>query len=385
MAQKWYAFKDASDKSGEVELFVYSDIGGSGIGAENFASELRKHKGKHVHLRINSLGGEVTEGNGIYNALSRHRGGVTVHIDGIAASMASVIAMAGTQVRMAENAILMIHNPWTMTAGESADLRKQADVLDMMKHGIVSAYQKKTGLEENVISAMMDEEKWLKAEEAVELGFADVIEEGFEAAASLSEWKSRFDKFARHMGENIPAEKNEAEAVAAVEPVTEIAPAVEPVAEAFESVTESPVAEEAKAEEALATEEVKAEESVAESPQAKADHEFTAVLLKVTAERDVLTKRAETAETELAAAKLELSRLNSELSAKGLLYDVLKRSLGISEAATVPTVATEDKSDPVSQWMDAVERKDYAAAGELYAKHKRAIWAAREKLSKATS
>ena len=94
MAQNWYAFKNAPDKDGEVELSLYDEIGSFGIGAKQFIAELKEYKGQHVHLRINSPGGEIVEGSAIYNALSRHEGGLTVHIDALAASMASSSSVA---------------------------------------------------------------------------------------------------------------------------------------------------------------------------------------------------------------------------------------------------------------------------------------------------
>jgi ATP-dependent protease ClpP protease subunit len=381
MAQQWYAFKNTSDKKGEVELFVYNDIGGYGVTADKFAAELRKYKGQHIHLRINSLGGEVTEGNGIYNALTRHQGGVTVHIDGIAASMASVIAMAGTQVRMADNAILMIHNPWTIAAGESGDLRKQADVLDLMKDGIVGAYQKKTGLEANVISDMMDEERWLKAEEAHSLGFVDVIEEGVEAAASVGEWRSRFDKFAKAMSHKGQSSENNPEVATLVTELTSVTPQVdsEPVVEtAVEEVTPvveapAPVAEEAApaVEETTAVEETKEEAAAPEvvSPVAKADHEFAAALLKVSADRDAFKAQLDEAKASEAVAKAEAAELREQMQAKDVLHNALKRSLGIAAAVEVPAVPAGEPINLVEQ----LNKLSGADRTEFFRKHRAEI------------
>jgi ATP-dependent Clp protease, protease subunit len=376
MAQQWYAFKNTSDKKGEVELFVYNDIGGYGVTADKFASELRKYKGQHIHVRINSLGGEVTEGNGIYNALTRHQGGVTVHIDGIAASMASVIAMAGTQVRMADNAILMIHNPWTIAAGESGDLRKQADVLDLMKDGIVGAYQKKTGLEANVISDMMDEERWLKAEEAHSFGFVDVIEEGVEAAASVGEWRSRFDKFAKARMQNTVVTETTEVSAPAVDPVVEETPVT---VEVVESVTDAPVVEEVAnaaeetpaVEEAPAVEETKQEVSKPEvaSPVAKADHEFAAALLKVSADRDTFKAQLDEAKASEAVAKAEVAELREQMQAKDVLHNALKRSLGIAAAVEVPAVPAGEPSNLIEQ----LNKLSGADRTEFFRKHRAEI------------
>lgn len=361
MAQNWYAFKNAPDKDGEVELSLYDEIGSFGIGAKQFIAELKEYKGQHVHLRINSPGGEIVEGSAIYNALTRHEGGLTVHIDALAASMASVIAMSGDPVYMADNALLMIHNPWTLAAGEAKDLRKQADLLDTMKSNLIRAYQKKSGMDEQAIAKLMDEETWLDAVEAVALGFVDAIEDGIPAAASAKEMRARFDNFAKAKMQNTVISEAEVSAPAA-DPVVEETPVA---AETVETVADAPVAEEA---EVVAVEEA----PVAEEPQAAVTADsLVAKIADMAAKLSQVEARAD-------AAEAELSKVKEAFAA-------LEKGAGVAAATVVPTVASEDKSDPVAQWMDAVERKDYAAAGDLYAKHKRAIWAAREKLSKATS
>jgi ATP-dependent protease ClpP protease subunit len=362
MAQNWYAFKNAPDKSGEVELSLYDEIGSFGIGAKQFIAELKEYKGQHVHLRINSPGGEIVEGSAIYNALTRHEGGLTVHIDALAASMASVIAMSGDPVYMADNALLMIHNPWTLAAGEAKDLRKQADLLDTMKSNLIRAYQKKSGMEEKAIAKLMDEETWLDAVEAVALGFVDAIEDGIPAAASAKEMRARFDKFARGKMENTVISEAAEVSAPVADPVVEETPVA---AEAVESVTDAPVVEEV---EVVVVEEVPAVE------EAQAAVTADSLVAKIS---DMASKLAEV-EARATAAEVELSKVKEAFAA-------LEKGAGVAAATVVPTVASEDRSDPVAQWMDAIERKDYAAAGDLYAKHKRAIWAAREKLSKATS
>lgn len=362
MAQNWYAFKNAPDKDGEVELSLYDEIGSFGIGAKEFIAELKEHKDQHIHLRINSPGGEIVEGSAIYNALTRHKGGLTVHIDALAASMASVIAMSGDPVYMSDNALLMIHNPWTLAAGEAKDLRKQADLLDTMKSNLIRAYQKKSGMEEKAIAKLMDEETWLDAVEAVALGFVDAIEDGIPAAASAKEMRLRFDNFAKAKMQNTAISEAEVSAPAA-DPVVEEAPVA---AETVEAVADAPVAEEAAA--LVAVEEV----PVAEEAQAAVTAD--SLVAKIS---DMAAKLSQV-EARATAAEAELSKVKEAFAA-------LEKGAGVAAATVVPTVASEDKSDPVAQWMDAIERKDYAAAGDLYANHKRAIWAAREKLSKATS
>jgi ATP-dependent Clp endopeptidase proteolytic subunit ClpP len=361
MAQNWYAFKNAPDKNGEVELSLYDEIGSFGIGAKEFIAELKEHKDQHIHLRINSPGGEIVEGSAIYNALTRHKGGLTVHIDALAASMASVIAMSGDPVYMADNALLMIHNPWTLAAGEAKDLRKQADLLDTMKSNLIRAYQKKSGMEEKAIAKLMDEETWLDAVEAVALGFVDAIEDGIPAAASAKEMRARFDNFAKAKMENTVISEAAEVSAPVADPVVEETPVA---VEAVDSVTDAPVVEEAEV--------VVEEAPVAEEAQAAVTAD--SLVAKIS---DMAAKLSQV-EARATAAEAELSKVKEAFAA-------LEKGAGVAAATVVPTVASEDKSDPVAQWMDAVERKDYAAAGDLFTKHKRAIWAAREKLSKATS
>jgi ATP-dependent Clp endopeptidase proteolytic subunit ClpP len=349
MTQKWYAFKNSSDKSGEVELSIYDEIGAFGIGAKEFIAELREYKGQHVHVRINSPGGEIIDGSAIANALNRHEGGVTVHIDGLAASMASYIAMSGKPTYMSENALLMIHNPWTLAAGEADDLRKQADLLDTMKSTLVRGYQRKSGMPAEEISKLMDEETWLTALEATALGFVDAIEDGIPAAASAKDLRHRFDTFAKRMDESNSVAPEVEVAAPAVEVAVEEAPAAVE-AEVAPEVTEEPAAEEA-------------------APEARAD-DSADKLAALEAEKAEAIARAE-------AAEAELSKVKDAFAA-------LEKSAGVS-AATVAPVAKSEESDPVAQWMAAVEAKDFAASNKLYAEHKKAIWAARASLSKATS
>ncbi len=127
----------------------------------------------NITVWINSVGGEVFAGSVIYTALKAHKGKVTVKIDGTAISAASVIAMAGDEILMSPTAIMMIHNPLTYTIGEVKDMQKAIDILTEVKESILNAYAKKTGLDKQIISDFMDEEKWMSADTAIELGFAD--------------------------------------------------------------------------------------------------------------------------------------------------------------------------------------------------------------------
>jgi len=144
-----------------------------------------------LELRINSGGGDVFEGQAIYSLLESWKtttgNRVIVYIDGIAASVASVIAMAGSEIHMSSNALMMIHNPWTPAAvGGSDDLRDLANVLDKIRETIVTVYETRSGIDRDAIGLMMDEETWFTAAEAVNFGFADqIVNASEETVASI--------------------------------------------------------------------------------------------------------------------------------------------------------------------------------------------------------
>ena len=139
---------------------------------EAFRKELFAGSGP-ITIWISSPGGDCIAASQIYAMLMDYKGDVTVKIDGIAASAASVIAMAGTQVLMAPTALIMIHNPQAMAFGDHADMEKAIDMLSEVKESIINAYEIKTGLPRKQLSRMMDDETWMNAKKAAELGFAD--------------------------------------------------------------------------------------------------------------------------------------------------------------------------------------------------------------------
>lgn len=131
--------------------------------------------GGDITVWINSPGGDCVAAAQIYNMLMEYKGNVTVKIDGLAASAASVIAMAGTKVLMSPVSMLMIHNPSTVAFGDKGEFQKAIDMLNEVKESIINAYEIKTGLSRVQISHLMDDESWMNANKAVELGFADGI------------------------------------------------------------------------------------------------------------------------------------------------------------------------------------------------------------------
>jgi ATP-dependent Clp protease protease subunit len=139
-----------------------------------FRQELYSGSGDIV-IFLNSPGGDCIAASQIYTMLIEYPGDVTIKIDGIAASAASVIAMAGTKVLMAPTALMFIHNPLTIASGNSEDMQKAIEMLDEFKESIINAYELRTGLSRAKISHLMDSETWLNANKAIELGFADGI------------------------------------------------------------------------------------------------------------------------------------------------------------------------------------------------------------------
>jgi len=182
-----WEFKQAASPD-TLDLYIYGDVEDmafdwanySYVQSENsakyFREELSKHPdAKQINIYINSYGGDVFEGTAIYNQLKRHTAQKTVYIDGFACSVATVIAMAGDKIVMPKNAMMMIHNMWSICIGNAKELRKAADDLDVISEGNRQAYLQKVGdkLAEDKLIEMLDGETWLTAEQCIEYGLAD--------------------------------------------------------------------------------------------------------------------------------------------------------------------------------------------------------------------
>lgn len=187
--RKFWSFRAAGQGKGELQLYgiIESETWwGDEVTPQTFKNELDSLGDiSELNVYINSDGGDVFAGQAIHSMLKRHKAHVNVYVDGIAASIASVIAMAGDTVYMPRNAMMMIHSPWTIAAGNAKDFRKMADDLDAAREGMIGAYQSKSGIDRDELIAMLDTETWLSAEQAVELGFADEVEQSKQIAASV--------------------------------------------------------------------------------------------------------------------------------------------------------------------------------------------------------
>ena len=191
--KKFWKLKNFLNKENqkEADLLLYGVIGDDGywdsVGSKEFAEDLKAIEDvETINVRINSPGGDVFAGQAIYSTLKRCKAKINVYIDGLAASIASLIAMAGDKVIMPKNSMMMIHKPWTFSAGNANDMRTTADVLDKVEESLIVAYVEKTGLSEDEIKTLLDAETWLTASDALAKGFCDEIEET-EVKASLKD------------------------------------------------------------------------------------------------------------------------------------------------------------------------------------------------------
>lgn len=177
-------FARVSNAADDFELLIYGDIGenwwGESITAASVAKQISEAKAKRILVRINSYGGSVTDGTAIYNALRASGAVITCRIDGIAASIASLIAMAGDTVEMSSNTLLMVHAPWVGVMGNSRELREAADILDTYARAMATSYARKTGrtLDDELASLTDGVDHWFTASEAKEQGYADTLLDG---------------------------------------------------------------------------------------------------------------------------------------------------------------------------------------------------------------
>jgi ATP-dependent Clp endopeptidase proteolytic subunit ClpP len=158
----------------KAEISMYGVIGWDDLTAKNFRDQLKAlGEVNEIECRIHSEGGSIFDGLAIYNLLRDHKAQVTTRVDGMALSMASVIAMAGNQIEMAKSSLMMIHNPLNLSVGDAEEMRKTADLLDKLKGQLVAIYAERTGCDQEEVAAWMDAETWMTADEAVANGFCD--------------------------------------------------------------------------------------------------------------------------------------------------------------------------------------------------------------------
>lgn len=219
-------------KAETAEIYIYEDVGSGwfgGVSAKQFADDLKALGAvSQIDLRINSYGGEVFDGLAIYRQLAEHPAHITAHVDGIAASIASVIAMAGDVIEIAEAGFMMIHPAQGGCMGDADDMRQLADLLDTITASIADIYAARTSQSVAALQAMMEAETWLTAQDCIDKGFADTIVPNMRLAAhgELSD-KHKFANMPTALIGKIPLVARN---------VTPIAPAVIPAPDAVDPV-----------------------------------------------------------------------------------------------------------------------------------------------------
>lgn len=200
-----YQIQNKAEDTCEILLYSLIDHGSTALSIINQLKGLKSVK--NINIRINSDGGEVFEALAIYNYLKSLKANITVYIDGIAASAATIVACAG-KVIMPTNTQMMIHNPFGMVQGDSEELRSLADVLDKIKDSMISIYTEKSGLDKVMIAEMMNNETWLSAQEAYSFGFCDeVIDDSPEEEEDEDEPSGAVEQYLSAIDEHVKAER----------------------------------------------------------------------------------------------------------------------------------------------------------------------------------
>ncbi len=190
--KKFWTMNQSEEKKNSAEITIYGSIGSSwwdeSVSASQFSKDLKElgNDINEITVRINSTGGSVYDGLAIRSLLKNHKAYVTVIVDGLAASIASIIAMAADKLIMAKGSMMMIHNPLSGGWGEAKDLREIADFLDKIRDSLVSVYAARTGKTSEELIELLDAETWMSAEEAVEMGFADEVEDEIQVTAGIA-------------------------------------------------------------------------------------------------------------------------------------------------------------------------------------------------------
>ena len=380
----WYAISPKAELK-QTEISIFDEIGMWGVSAKQFISDLQRVPADHsILLRIHSPGGEVFDGNAIANALQR-RGNVEVQIEGLAASMATVISLSGAPVKMAENGFYMIHNPWGMAMGDAAELRDQAELLDKIRLNMVNAYAAKSGQSAEQITEWMDAETWFTAAEAQAAGFIDEVTDGMAIAATANKF-TRLARF-KNPPANLTARAEQMEIPSTPEVITYSPEVAEEAAEIIEATVVSENADQSvpSDESSLSDESAEVEPAVEEKPEPEMPVAKIAAADSILAKYNAIIAERDAIRAELSAYKAQLDNVKAELDSERLALSRLEASLGLAAARVVPVIenASPEAADPVAEYIAAVESGDRKKAASLFEKHKAAIWSHRNKISKA--
>lgn len=173
-SRRWFDIQSKADEDATIRIYDY--IGWGGVTAADFAKELKSVTAKTINVRVNTPGGDVFEGLAILNSLKDHGATIHVKIDGLAASIGSIIAMAGHTITMGESAFMMVHNPWALTIGNANDMREMAAVLDKIGGSLAGIYASRAKVTIEQAQSWMGNETWFTAEEAKAAGLADAVQ-----------------------------------------------------------------------------------------------------------------------------------------------------------------------------------------------------------------
>ncbi|WP_187445338.1 head maturation protease, ClpP-related [Bacillus infantis] len=290
---------------------------------------------EEIVVKLNSQGGDVFAGLHIYQVLKEHKAHITVRVEGLAASIASTIAMAGDKVIMPKGSMMMMHNPWTYTAGEANELRQTADVLDSIRDALVEVYVAKTGLDEEEIKSLLDSETWMTSSQAVERGFADEIEENLQISASIRGKTAVINGVEMDWSqfEDAPELPKEAGAVPSVLDKVSAVLASRPKSEPKQEPKPQPTASNELTIEALAS---------------KHPDLYAAVLAEATQkERDRIKALDELSTVPSAKAIIEKAKYETGATAEAVAVDVLK-----AESNRIQTIGTNRLKDAQNSGID---------------------------------
>ena len=334
--KSWYSINAKAEQL-TTEISIFDEIGYWGVSAKDFISDLKTVPANHkILLKIHSPGGEVFDGNAIANALSRHPGGFEAQIEGLAASMATVISLGGRPVKMAANGFYMIHNPWGMAVSDAAGMREQAELLDKIQTGIVNAYVAKSGQTAEQVQSWMDDETWFTAQEAKDAGFVDEITDAHQMAASANKFP-RMEKFKNApVGRDVCNSAGEVVATAYHEkpPVDLTSPEI--IMSDISATPETP--EEVAAVEVV--EEIAAVEVVEETPETPVE-EVPETPVAVIAGAESILAKFNDLQARFDAVAVERDTAIAALVAERTALDRLERSLGVACAKIVPAIEVD--------------------------------------------
>lgn len=341
-----FSFSNLASTETPATLSIFDEIGFWGVQAKDFIRDLSAVQSKVLNVEINSPGGDVFAGLAIFNALRSSGKEIVVTVMGVAASAASLIAMAGDRIVMPKNTFMMIHNPWSMAIGNADELRDTADTLDKIGSSLRMTYSARTGLPEDEIAAMLATDTWLTADEALEKGFASEVTDNVTA-------KAQFDMSRADLPDAVRA------VFAAAK---EAAPEPEPAAAVVEPTVEAPEVEQPADPEPLVS------DLIVEASQAAGFGQFSAMWAVACSSLDEMRARAAAArDIKALCALAKCESADAWIRENKSVPDV--RALLINLMAVADEEAHTDSTPRLSNTAPAAQVKP-ATTADMWATHK---------------